>query len=147
MKLLFKTKINKSLLHIKSNFNVDLFQALKPPLVKLEVKRFDGCSVNDEVHLNLGSFGFQQKWVSVITAEDFSENEWSFIDEGKVLPWPLASWKHHHRVIQLNMDTSLVVDDITYQCKYSWLNGIIYPAMWLSFAFRPQSYRKFFQGE
>lgn len=147
MKILFKTKINKSLLEIKSKFNVDLFKALKPPMVNLLVERFDGCSVNDEVHLDLGSFGLKQKWVSVITAENITENEWSFIDEGKVLPWPLASWKHHHRVIQLNKDTSLVVDDINYQCTYPWLNGLIYPAMWLSFAFRPKSYRKFFQGE
>jgi len=147
MKLLFETKINKSFLEIKSKFNQDLFMALKPPLVNLDIKRFNGCSVKDEIHLDIGSFGLKQKWVCVITEENQSDKEWSFVDEGRIMPWPLASWRHHHRVIQLNKDTSLIVDDISYRCTPSWLSGIIYPAMWLSFASRPKCYKNFFKGE
>ena len=53
MKLLFETKIDRPFLEIKSKFNLDLFVALKPPVVNLAVKRFDGCSPGHEVHLDL----------------------------------------------------------------------------------------------
>jgi ligand-binding SRPBCC domain-containing protein len=91
--------------------------------------------------------GNQQKWVSVITHEMQDSGEWSFVDEGKIMPWPLATWKHHHRVVSLGDNSSKIIDDITFECAHSWMNVFMYPALWLTFAIRPHRYKKFFQGE
>lgn len=146
MRLLFEVKISANFLKIKSLFNRDLFLSLKPVGVRMDLVRFDGCSPGNEVHLCLNSMGIKQEWVSVITSEKQNEKEWSFVDEGKLLPWPLASWKHHHRVLYLDDNSSQIIDDITFECVHSWMNALMYPVLWSTFAIRPARYRKFFQG-
>lgn len=146
MRLLFQTDIQLNFLKIKSRFNRDLFLSLTPIGVKVDLVRFDGCSVDNEVHLSLNSLGLKQKWVSVITSEKQNEKEWSFVDEGKLLPWPLATWKHHHRVLYLDDNSSQIIDDISFECVHSWMNAVMYPVLWSTFAIRPARYRKFFQG-
>jgi ligand-binding SRPBCC domain-containing protein len=146
VKLRFETDINQSLQEIKSRFNLDLFIALKPPLIQLSVNRFDGCSPGHEIHLDIKTLGLKQKWISLITEEVQSDNEWSFVDEGKVMPWPLASWRHHHRVISSGAKSSKIIDDITFSCVYPWMNLFMFPALWPTFAIRPSRYRKFFRG-
>lgn len=126
-------------------FGQDLFVYLKPPGVKLDLLRFDGCAVGDEVHLSLDFFLSTQKWVSVMTSEKHDEKEWSFTDEGQTLPWPLTSWKHQHRVVYLDDKSSKIIDDIHFGCAYSWMEGVIYPMLWTTFAIRPARYKKFFQ--
>ncbi len=44
MNLHFETQIEKNFLDVKSGFNRELFLALKPPGVGLNLARFDGCS-------------------------------------------------------------------------------------------------------
>lgn len=146
MRILFETEISLNYLKIKERFNRELFLFLKPPGVKLDLQRFDGCAPGDEVHLALNSMGLKQKWVSVMTAEKQDEKEWSFVDEGKLLPWPLKYWKHHHRVLYLDDNSSKIIDDITFNSAYPWLDALMYPVLWSSFAIRPARYRKFFQG-
>lgn len=146
MKLYFETTIEKNFLNIKKSFDQKLFLALKPPGVGLNLKRFDGCSPGNEIHLELISLGLTQHWISLVTAEKQDEKEWSFVDEGKLLPWPLASWRHHHRVVYLDDHSSKIIDDITYGCTYSWMNALFFPVLWSVFAIRPSRYRKFFQG-
>jgi ligand-binding SRPBCC domain-containing protein len=146
MRILFETQISLNYLKIKARFNRELFLFLKPPGVQLDLQRFDGCAPGDEVHLALNSFGIKQKWVSVMTAEKQDEKEWSFVDEGKLLPWPLINWKHHHRVLYLDDNSSKIIDDITFKCAYPWMEAMMYPVLWSTFAIRPARYRKFFQG-
>jgi ligand-binding SRPBCC domain-containing protein len=147
VKLVFETEIARSFLIVKSRFNLNLFLALKPPLVQMVVSRFDGCSPGNEIHLNLNTLGNQSKWVSVITHEMQDSGEWSFVDEGKFMPWPLATWRHHHRVVSLGDNSSKIIDDISFECVHSWMNVFMYPVLWFTFAIRPHRYKKFFQGE
>ena len=146
MKLLFETVIHRDLKTVKAGFNKDLFMALKPPGVNLDVARFDGCEAGHEVHLNIKSFGVAQKWVSHITEDKETPEEWYFVDEGHQIPWPLSSWKHIHRVIFLGENSSKIVDDISFECVYSWMNPLFYPILWSSFSVRPSRYKKFFEG-
>lgn len=146
MKLVFESRIDLPLLEIKSRFNQELFLALKPPVIKLTINRFDGCSPGDEIHLDLNTMGNKQQWISVITEEKQDAKEWSFVDEGKVMPWPLATWKHHHRVVSLGDKSAMIIDDITFGCAHFWMEKLIYPALWFTFAIRPARYRKFFLG-
>jgi ligand-binding SRPBCC domain-containing protein len=104
------------------------------------------CSPGHEIHLEINTLGLKQKWVSLITEEVQSENEWSFIDEGKVMPWPLASWRHKHIVISSGAKSSKIIDDITFSCVHPWMNLFMFPALWPTFAIRPSRYRKFFRG-
>ena len=106
MNLVFETEIERPFLNVKSRFNLDLFLALKPPMINIMVSRFDGCSPGNEIHVDLNTLGKKQKWISVITHEMQDDREWSFVDEGKKMPWPLASWKHHHRVVSLDDKSS-----------------------------------------
>jgi ligand-binding SRPBCC domain-containing protein len=144
MKILFKSDIKKSLPVVKAGFNRDLFLALSPPFPPFELVRFDGCLTGHEVHILLKTPGLLQKWVSLITDHQDSETEWFFIDEGRILPWPLSFWKHKHRVIKISDTESQIIDDIEFKTSPFWLAPFIYPALWLSFAIRPGRYRKFF---
>lgn len=145
MNLLFKTKIGLPFEKIREQFNRELFIKLAPSFIPFHLARFDGCQKGQEVHLELGPKVLSQKWVSLITYEETNASGWSFIDEGKILPWPLSSWKHHHRVDVISPKESLVVDDINYECSPSFLTPLIKPFLWMVFSIRPKRYQKFFK--
>jgi ligand-binding SRPBCC domain-containing protein len=145
MRLLFETELNTPQEKIIAGFDRELFIFLSPPGVKVDLVRFDGCKKGDEVHLHIRSGGLQQEWVSLITEDSHTAQEWSFVDEGKKLPWPLKKWRHHHRVLSTGDKTSKIIDDINFECALG-LSPLMYPILWASFAVRPGRYRKFFQG-
>ncbi|MFP5387336.1 MAG: hypothetical protein ACLGHN_14760 [Bacteriovoracia bacterium] len=145
MKLLFTTPVPRPFEAIRDKFNRDLFQYLSPGFIPFNIKRFDGCKKGDEIHLGLGPGAIHQEWVSVITFEETNAAGWSFIDEGKVLPWPLKYWKHHHRVDRISDTESLIVDDINFECSPSFLTPLIKPFLWTVFSIRPHRYKMFFK--
>ena len=147
MKIRFETTVKCPWLSVKKKFDRELFLQLAPPWVGMTLERFDGWSPGNEVHLMLNSFGLKQKWVSVITAENLKETEWSFIDEGRTIPWPMKSWKHIHQVLSVDEHTTLIIDDITFDCGNSILNSLLRPFLWSSFSIRPSRYKKFFEGK
>lgn len=143
-KLYFECPVSASLETVVEGFNVDLFKALKPPLVSLEVSRFDGCKTGDEVHLSIGAgIGPTVTWVSHITKDTQTENEWSFVDEGAVLPFPLKKWHHHHRVVR-SANGSTIIDDISFSCGNLILDKLMKPALYFQFVGRKPVYQKTF---
>lgn len=146
MKIYFETEINLPFEEVRDQFSKDLFVSLAPALIPFKLKRFDGCKAGDQVHIELGPGIFSQEWVSLITFEETNASGWSFIDEGKVLPWPLSYWKHHHRVDKLGPTKCRIVDDINYECSPSVLTFLFKPFLWSVFSIRPERYKKFFQG-
>ena len=146
MKLRFETPISCSFARVKSGFDRNLFEALRPPWIRLKLKRFDGCSPGNEVHLEMGQFGFYQTWISHITEEKLTEKNWYFVDVGYLLPWPIKKWKHVHMVQNISEHKSLIIDDIDYDCGSKFLNVLMWPGLWISFAIRPKIYKKFFEG-
>ena len=145
MNLVFKTSVKKSFEEIRDKFNRELFVELAPGLIPFNLKRFDGCKKGNEVHIQLGVPPLTQEWISLITFEETNASGWSFIDEGKVLPWPLSNWKHHHRVDRISATESLIVDDINYECSPGFLTPLMKPFLWSVFAIRPKRYKKFFK--
>lgn len=143
MKLLFETDIALPFEKVRDQFSRDLFLKLAPALIPFNLKRFDGCKKNNEVHIELGPL--KQEWVSLITFEETNAHGWSFIDEGKVLPWPLKYWKHHHRVDKITETSCRIVDDIQYECSPAFLGPLIKPMLWSVFAIRPGRYRNYFK--
>ena len=143
MKILIKTRIEKNYQVLFSKFTIDLFKALKPPLIHLEVLRFDGCKKGDEIHLKMDLFGkFNQSWVSHITDAFRSDYEIHFVDEGAVLPPPLLKWKHIHRIEKINELASFIVDDIEYSTGNKVTDIAIYPALYLMFLYRKPIYKR-----
>lgn len=145
MKIYFETPVEMACEKVRDHFNRDLFVYLSPKIIPFKLNRFDGCKTGDEIHIELGPNGFSQDWVSLITFEETNAAGWSFIDEGKVLPWPLKYWKHHHRVDRISATESRIVDDIHYECSPSILAPLIKPLMWSVFAIRPSRYKKYFK--
>ncbi len=146
MRLLFRTPIKKDILFIKEKFTRELFLFLTPPWARVEIKQFDGCKKGDEIHVTIHQTGLTQEWVSLITSEVLTDDEWCFIDEGKLLPWPMTYWKHRHRVLKMSNGDSEIVDDINFECSSKWLNYPTYAVVYAVFAVRPSRYKKFFEG-
>jgi ligand-binding SRPBCC domain-containing protein len=144
VKIVFVSPIKRSVEIVKAGFTKDLFIALSPPFPPFELKRFDGCKTGHEVHIVLRPPGMTQNWVSLITEDKENDSEWYFVDEGKVLPWPLSYWRHKHRVVKVLNDECNIIDEIEYKTSPSWLGPLIYPVLWSTFAIRPSRYKKFF---
>lgn len=138
MKILISTPINKNFRSVFAQFNLKLFEALRPPLVKLKVERFDGCKKGDEVHLMVAG----QKWVSHITDNFESDDEIYFIDIGVMTPPPIKQWKHIHRIKRTGENSCNVIDDIEYSTGNSILDRMIYPAIYSMFVMRKPIYKK-----
>jgi len=131
-----------------SRFNADLLSALSPPLVRVDLERFDGCEVGDVVILRLRMLYFlRQRWECSITEHVEGERECYFTDEseGERLPFFLRQWRHCHRIQAHPTDAgrSIIVDDIQYRAPFG-LNALLYPVLWAQFAYRKPVYRRFF---
>lgn len=143
MKILIKTRIEKNYQVLFSKFTIDLFKALKPPFVELEVERFDGCKKGDEVHLKMKLFGaLKQQWISHITEDVKNDYGIYFVDKGFLLPPPLTSWTHIHRIEKINELASYVIDEIDYTSGNKSIDLMMYPALYLMFLYRKPIYKR-----
>ncbi len=146
MILNFKTPLPHSVEKIRQGFTRDLFVFISPGFIPFQLKRFDGCKKGDKIHIALGISFIAQQWVSLVTFEGTDSRGWSFIDEGKKLPWPLSYWKHHHRVDKVSDKESIIVDEINFECSPAFLTPLVKPFLWYVFSIRPKRYRSFFEA-
>jgi ligand-binding SRPBCC domain-containing protein len=144
MKIRFETEVGSSLETVKAGFDQSLFLQLKPPFLSLHLDRFDGCLTGHEVHLRTGLPGLLQAWISVITEDELKADHWYFVDEGRMLPYPLKHWRHQHKVSRTAAGGSVIVDDITYSSGTALLDALLYPSLWWVFSGRGAVYRKVF---
>jgi ligand-binding SRPBCC domain-containing protein len=144
MHLLLTTRVDQSLPHVWAGFNRTLFERLNPPFPPVKVVRFDGCLPGDLVQVRLNFFLFRQDWISLITSQETTDDEISFVDQGTKLPFFLAYWHHHHRLRRTPDNRTIIIDDITFRTPFRFTDYLIYPIMWLQFAFRRPIYRRFF---
>jgi ligand-binding SRPBCC domain-containing protein len=143
MKLVLKTKVQGYYLDVMEAFDRQLFEALAPPIGKLEIVEFTGSKTGDVVHLRFLS-PIKAEWISDITDHGQDKKSTFFIDEGRVLPPGLKYWKHRHIVEKIDDKSSMIVDDITYEGINSVLTYLMYPALFFSFYPRKMIYRKYF---
>lgn len=122
-----------------NKFDIDLFNYLsKGQPIKL--LRFDGSKKGNEIHIQ---FPLNQKWVSVITKDEITDNEAYFIDEGKQLPFGLTTWEHKHRILNKGNDSE-ILDDITYTAP-SLIGIIFFIPLYLPMYLRKKQYLNFFK--
>lgn len=145
MKICLKTLVNADLNHVWANFNKELFLKLAPPFPPVTLMRFDGCEVGNVVTLKLGFIFFSQIWESHITQQEIKTQEIFFVDEGKKLPFFLKYWQHKHILTKDANNCTIITDDITYKTPFWLLDYLLYPAMYLQFAYRKPMYKKYFK--
>lgn len=144
MRIYLKTAVAGKPPEIIKAFDRSLFETLAPPGTPVELIRFDGSQKGDIVHIRLKLLGFiKQDWVSKITADHTSAEEAFFVDEGTQLPFFLGSWEHHH-IVKAQGDHSVIIDDIRYKGPFFLITWLLYPALYLQFAWRKPIYRKIF---
>jgi len=145
MHLRLKTKVDQNFLSVKEGFNEELFLSLNPPFPPVKLQEFGGCRKGDIVHLELNFIFFKQDWKSEITFDNTSDSVFEFIDEGVALPFFLSSWKHHHVVNKISGQQSEIVDDIRFKSPFILMDFLLFPILWLQFAYRKPIYRKIFK--
>lgn len=125
-------------------FNQNLFLKLNPPFPPVRLLRFDGCSKDDIVSLELNFLLFKQQWTSVILEDGLDEKEFYFVDAGQKLPFFLKFWKHRHRIVKAG-DGARIVDDITFRSPFFLMDFLLWPVLWLQFLYRKPIYQRVFK--
>ncbi|MVM30536.1 hypothetical protein GO755_10870 [Spirosoma sp. HMF4905] len=147
MQFVLKTQVNQSLSIVWSGFNRSLFEQLSPAFPPVNVVRFDGCLRGDVVHLQLNFFLFRQDWISLIVDQQTSNEEIYFIDQGTRLPFFLTFWRHRHGLCRsvdelTGQEQTIIIDDVTFRTPFLLTNYLLYPILWLQFAYRKPVYRR-----
>lgn len=143
MKLRITTLVAGDYRSVMARFDRTLFEALKPPVGRVDLVQFDGSQRGDVVHVRLHlPLLPAQDWVSDIVEHGTDAQSAWFVDEGRILPFFLSYWRHIHRVVNKGA-ASEIVDDIEYRGRIfpSWL---LWPVLWAQFAVRGPVYRRFF---
>jgi ligand-binding SRPBCC domain-containing protein len=127
-------------------FDKSLFEKLTPPGAGVKLLRFDGSKEGDQVHIQMSLlFGLiKQDWHAHIAEHGENEQEAWFVDEGVKLPFFLKYWRHRHVASSDGDEHSFIIDDIHYKSPFALLSWLIYPVMYLQFAWRKPIYRKVF---
>lgn len=144
MRLRMRTEVGGTAQQVMAGFDRALFEQLSPPFPKVQLRRFDGSRVGDEVHLQLDFVLFSELWVSKIVDAGAGDREHYFVDEGTQLPFFLKSWRHVHRIVQHTATGCIIEDDVTYRTGTILTDWLMYPGMWLQFAYRKPRYRRAF---
>ncbi|GMQ31490.1 hypothetical protein [Algoriphagus confluentis] len=144
MKLTIETAVEQGYLDVKRGFDESLFKKLSPPFPPVKLLRFDGSEKGNLVSLELNFLLFKQKWTSEITEDKTTDFEFFFVDKGIELPFFLKKWTHKHRVISRGIG-SIIRDEITYEAPFGLMTWLLYPALWLQFAYRKPIYKKIFR--
>ncbi len=144
MNLRLETRVSQPLSSVWAGFDRALFSRLAPPFPPVEVVRFDGCLTGDVVHLRLNFLLFRQDWISHIVAQESSASEIYFVDQGVQLPFFLSQWQHRHRLQNNPAGGTVIVDDITFRTPFRLTDYLMYPLLWLQFAYRKPIYRRVF---
>lgn len=144
MQIHLETPVEQGYLDVKAGFNESLFKKLSPPFPPVKLLRFDGSEKGNLVTLELNFIFFKQKWTSEITEDKTTDLEFFFVDQGVELPFFLKNWRHKHRVISTGIG-SIIRDEIEFEAPFGLLTYLLYPAMWLQFAFRKPIYRRIFK--
>ncbi|WP_400192862.1 hypothetical protein [Hymenobacter sp. B81] len=145
MHLLLRMRVAAPPTTVWSGFTRELFLALAPPFPPFRLRRFDGCLTGDQVEIELGAGPLRQGWTSLITAHgELPGGGRYFVDEGQQLPAPLHFWRHRHRLEAAPDGGTCIVEDIEFRTASPLLDGLLYPLLWATFAWRGPVYRRRF---
>ena len=82
-------------------------------------------------------------FLSIVKSELINnEDEIYFIDRGVIIPPPIKSWLHIHRIERSGENSCNVIDDIEYSTGNAFIDKLIYPALYAMFAMRKPIYKR-----
>ena len=117
-------------------------ESLAPAVMGLDVVKI-GLQLGDEIEVRFTRLGPRGPWVSEIVELDRSAAGITFVDRSIRLPWPFATFEHHHG-FEVDGTGTLLIDAPTFTTR----PGFIGPFVWLilrwSFAYRRRIYRRRF---
>ena len=146
MKLSVRTRVNLPMQGVREGFTRDLFKRVNPPFPPVSIVRYDGMEKGDLIHLELNFLLFKQSWVSRISANQTSDEEFFFIDEGLVLPFFLKHWHHKHRIVK-DGKSSMIIDEVNFRAPFFFADWLMWPFFYLLFLYRKPIYRRYFAGK
>ncbi|WP_034721496.1 hypothetical protein [Bacteriovorax sp. DB6_IX] len=146
-RILIKTKVYGRPSEIMKGFTKDLLLKLTPPMISVELTRYDGNKLNDEIHIVSSIFGSYQSWVNFISDTHESEKLIYFTDTAREMPSPLTSWEHKHKVQMLDDKYSYIIDDIRYDTGSKLMNNLIYPLLYAFMYYRKPIYMDTFNEQ
>ncbi len=144
MNLKIKTLVDGHYKAVMAQFDLKLFEALKPPIGEMEIVEFTGSKQGDRVHIRFKS-PLKAEWISEITEDFEDEKQAYFVDEGKVLPPGLTYWRHKHIVEKVTENSSHIIDDITFEGPNILVSALLYPGIFMGFYPRKRIYKKYFK--
>jgi len=145
MRICLRTPVKGNYEEVLAGFDRNLFEALAPPFIKIDLLRFDGSRKGDVVHLKLKIFGiFSQEWIVKITEDKVTQTQAWFTDEGRKLPRMLRSWEHAH-IVEKDGQDSVIIDDIHFVPSSKLLGLFLYPGLYLQFLWRQPIYKRYFK--
>lgn len=104
-----------------AKFNINLFKALAPAFPQLQIDRYEGQQTGDYIELRLGLWPVWVPWKLTIADHWDEADTWGFVDQGLVMPWPLAAWRHEHRLNAYPGGQTEIVDSIEFTVRLRWL--------------------------
>jgi ligand-binding SRPBCC domain-containing protein len=143
MNIVVSTTVKNDIDTIWNGFDQTLFLKLAPPFPPVKLLRFDGCKTKDIVSLELNFLLFKQEWTSEIIDSVRTEEENYFIDKGTKLPFFLKTWYHKHRIVRTTCGAE-IVDDVYFSSGYILIDWLLFPVLYLQFAYRIPIYKKIF---
>lgn len=144
MNIILKTPVKGYYKDVMAAFDRRLFEALKPPVGKMEIVDFTGSKKGDKVHLQFLS-PIKAEWISDIVEDGMNDHRAWFVDVGVKLPWPLATWTHKHIVEKIDDQNSMIIDDITFTGSNPIISLALHPAIFMGFYPRKKIYRDYFE--
>lgn len=144
MRIRLVTTVMAPFKEVYTGFNKKLFEYLMPPFRLAKIERYQGQEPGDIIDLRF-RVPFVGNWTVIIKEKWLSYREYGFIDRGLRVPFGIVYWKHIHRVVARDKNTSFIIDDIEYETEWKVLDYLLYFPLMMIFWPRKFSYKKFFE--
>jgi ligand-binding SRPBCC domain-containing protein len=118
-------------------------ESLAPSIMGLRVVRI-GLDLGDEIEVRFTRLGPRGPWISRIDELDRDAAGIRFVDRSLVIPWPFATFEHHHGFLADPGGGTVLVDDVRFTTRPRILGPFVWPFLRLSFGLRRGVYRRRF---
>jgi ligand-binding SRPBCC domain-containing protein len=143
MRIRYVTTVMAPFRQVYEGFNRKLFEFLMPPFNIVSITRYEGQNPGDIIDLKL-NLPLLNNWTVIIKETWLSHREYGFTDRGLRSPAGIVYWKHIHRVVARNNDSSFIIDEIEFETSWKVLDYLLYLPMSLMFYLRQSRYKKYF---
>lgn len=141
MQFTFITRVSAQRDQVADQFNEDLLLKLKPPLLTMQLIRYDGQHRGDELKFQVGIGKMTQTWHGAITQHRYTQKHWLFRDEGISLPHPLKTWQHTH-VLKAADQNTLIIDRVKFCGKNAMYTVLLCLPIAIMFLMRKPLYQR-----